>query len=495
MTKTRDLANLVSGSNPLVDGVIDYSEVTNTPTLASVATSGSFNDLSNQPTPFDPATLAAVATTGAYADVTGTPALAAVATTGAYADVTGTPAFASQAEAEAGTNTTKLMTPALVGQSIAALRPSSTPELLYSFPTTDALISTGYSAGTVFILFKNLTTNALYLKKSTDGITWADTGTAPSLYPSTSVYTTSLYADDNWLVITQQNNSPYTTSYIYASNDLGETWSSATQTYSNTAFGGSDYHYDGTYYWNVRYNEPTSINTWAAMRTTNFQSWTAFTGSSYTGTYNEGPYSESLWVANGIIGRYWSNYIFTSTKQYSSNYGTTWIDENKTKSFTYKGVTYTTSTNYSAYDIPGPSTVGFNNNYIKLNFRVGDWSPDATTAITGNQVYCTVSDFLANATVPCSTYSEIGNYPDNAQETFFPSSSQGHNDFLNYNSTQRSLYHAESFTGVYNKLLYDSYVMGGNFTSSRFAKTNSLKLYLANKSDNLHVTGVNVWSM
>jgi hypothetical protein len=37
--------------------------------------------------------------------------------------------------------------------------------------------------------------------------------------------------------------------------------------------------------------------------------------------------------------------------------------------------------------------------------------------------------------------------------------------------------------------------MGGNFTISRFVKTNSLKLYLANKSDNPHVTGVNVWSM
>ena len=100
MTKTRDLANLVSGSNPLVDGVIDYSEITNTPApfdpdtlaavavsgsyadlggkpaLATVATSGSFTDLSNQPAPFDPATLASVATTGAYGSLSGTPAAA-----------------------------------------------------------------------------------------------------------------------------------------------------------------------------------------------------------------------------------------------------------------------------------------------------------------------------------------------------------------------------------------------------------------------------------
>ncbi len=121
MTKTRDLANLVSGSNPLVDGVIDYSEITNTPApfdpdtlaavavsgsyadlggkpaLATVATSGSFTDLSNQPAPFDPATLAAVATTGAYGSLSGTPALATVATTGAYSSLSGVPALAAVA--------------------------------------------------------------------------------------------------------------------------------------------------------------------------------------------------------------------------------------------------------------------------------------------------------------------------------------------------------------------------------------------------------------
>jgi hypothetical protein len=67
------------------------------PALATVATSGSFTDLSNQPAPFNPATLAAVAVSGAYADVTGTPTLATVATTGAYADVTGTPTLAAVA--------------------------------------------------------------------------------------------------------------------------------------------------------------------------------------------------------------------------------------------------------------------------------------------------------------------------------------------------------------------------------------------------------------
>jgi hypothetical protein len=115
MTKARNIANIASDGSALADGTINYTDVsgtptlatvatsgayadvTGTPTLAAVATSGSFNDLSNQPSPFDPNTLATVATTGAYADVTGTPTLATVATSGAYADVTGTPTLATVA--------------------------------------------------------------------------------------------------------------------------------------------------------------------------------------------------------------------------------------------------------------------------------------------------------------------------------------------------------------------------------------------------------------
>lgn len=55
------------------------------PTLATVATTGDYTDLTNTPN------LAAVATTGAYSDLTGTPTLATVATTGNYADLSGTP--------------------------------------------------------------------------------------------------------------------------------------------------------------------------------------------------------------------------------------------------------------------------------------------------------------------------------------------------------------------------------------------------------------------
>jgi len=85
------------------------AEILNKPSLATVATSGSYNDLSNKPTIpaaqvnsdwnassgvaqiLNKPSLATVATSGLYSDLTGTPTLATVATTGAYSDLTGKP--------------------------------------------------------------------------------------------------------------------------------------------------------------------------------------------------------------------------------------------------------------------------------------------------------------------------------------------------------------------------------------------------------------------
>jgi len=68
-----------------------YADLSGTPTLATVATSGSYADLSGTPT------LATVATSGSYADLSGTPTLATVATSGSYADLSGTPTLATVA--------------------------------------------------------------------------------------------------------------------------------------------------------------------------------------------------------------------------------------------------------------------------------------------------------------------------------------------------------------------------------------------------------------
>ena len=60
-----------------------YSDLTGTPVLEAVATSGSYSDLTGTPV------LEAVATSGSYNDLTDTPTLAAVATSGSYSDLTG----------------------------------------------------------------------------------------------------------------------------------------------------------------------------------------------------------------------------------------------------------------------------------------------------------------------------------------------------------------------------------------------------------------------
>lgn len=76
-------------------GVLYYTG----PDLATVATSGNYNDLYNLPNLFDGSylnltdkpTLATVATSGLYSDLTGAPNLATVATTGSYNDLSNQP--------------------------------------------------------------------------------------------------------------------------------------------------------------------------------------------------------------------------------------------------------------------------------------------------------------------------------------------------------------------------------------------------------------------
>ena len=74
-----------------------YSDLSGTPSLATVATSGAYSDLSGKPS------LAAVATTGAYSDLSGKPSLASVATSGSYNDLSNTPSIPSVSIAGSGT--------------------------------------------------------------------------------------------------------------------------------------------------------------------------------------------------------------------------------------------------------------------------------------------------------------------------------------------------------------------------------------------------------
>ena len=81
-----------------------YNDLTDKPTLATVATSGDYNDLLNKPAfsgsyndLTDKPTLATVATSGSYNDLTDKPTLASVATSGSYNDLTDKPTLASVA--------------------------------------------------------------------------------------------------------------------------------------------------------------------------------------------------------------------------------------------------------------------------------------------------------------------------------------------------------------------------------------------------------------
>jgi Collagen triple helix repeat (20 copies) len=92
-------ANVTSSS---VTTALGYTPV-NPSSLATVATSGSYNDLLNKPALFSGAysalsgkpTLATVATSGAYSDLIGKPTLATVATSGSYGDLSGLPTLFS----------------------------------------------------------------------------------------------------------------------------------------------------------------------------------------------------------------------------------------------------------------------------------------------------------------------------------------------------------------------------------------------------------------
>lgn len=97
--------------------------------LATVATSGSYNDLSDKPT------LSAVATSGKYSDLTGTPALSTVATTGKYSDLSGKPVLGTASE----NNTGDFATAAQGAKADTAVQPSS----LASVATTGFFTSLG----------------------------------------------------------------------------------------------------------------------------------------------------------------------------------------------------------------------------------------------------------------------------------------------------------------------------------------------------------------
>ena len=70
---------------------VNYSEINNTPTLATVATSGDYDDLTNKPTIPDPQVNSDWNASSGVAEILNKPTLATVATSGSYNDLTDQP--------------------------------------------------------------------------------------------------------------------------------------------------------------------------------------------------------------------------------------------------------------------------------------------------------------------------------------------------------------------------------------------------------------------
>ena len=133
-----------NGSN-WVDAQLAYSDLTGTPSLATVAT------------------------TGAYSDLSGTPSLATVATTGAYSDLSGTPTLGTAAALNVGTSASQVVQldgsaklPAVDGSQLTNL-PSGGGGYTYSAVSTatTAVANYHYSVtGTTTITLPAASSNA-----------------------------------------------------------------------------------------------------------------------------------------------------------------------------------------------------------------------------------------------------------------------------------------------------------------------------------------------
>ncbi len=125
-----------------------YSDISGTPSLATVATTGAYSNLSGRPS------LATVATSGAYGDLSGTPSLATVATTGAYDDLTGKPTL--------GTGTVTAISVATANGVSGSSSGGATPALTISLGaiTPSSVVSTGKVSGKQFIANDTATISA-----------------------------------------------------------------------------------------------------------------------------------------------------------------------------------------------------------------------------------------------------------------------------------------------------------------------------------------------
>ena len=132
-----------------------YTDLTGTPTLATVATSGSYTDLTGTPTLFD----------GAFSSLTGTPALF----DGAYSSLTGTPTSIATVTSEAQPNITSVgtLTSLTVGN---AASDTNTDVLSIVGSMSNLHISTDAGGGVSILSRPNQTGTGFYIDETTDSL-------------------------------------------------------------------------------------------------------------------------------------------------------------------------------------------------------------------------------------------------------------------------------------------------------------------------------------
>lgn len=112
------------------------AQIINKPSFSTVATSGSYSDLSGKPS------LSAVATSGSYSDLTGKPALSAVAISGSYSDLSGKPSIPA-AQVNADWSAVSGVTNILNKPSFAAVATTGVYADLVGKPTLSTVAGSG----------------------------------------------------------------------------------------------------------------------------------------------------------------------------------------------------------------------------------------------------------------------------------------------------------------------------------------------------------------
>ena len=193
--------------------------------LAAVATSGSYNDLSNTPAPFDPNTLATVATTGAYSDLISKPTLgtAAATDTTAYA----TAAQGSLADSALQGNQTITLSGDLSGSGTTSIN----AQIAANVVNANELNVVGNGTATQF------------LRSDADGsFTWA----VPTDTNTTYTAGTGLALTGTVFSNTITNNNQLTNGAAYITSSASISGNAATATALQTARTINTVSFDGT---------------------------------------------------------------------------------------------------------------------------------------------------------------------------------------------------------------------------------------------------------